>query len=242
MQVFKLSPEGVDQVISKNRFRSIAIMLISTVIALIIFLKYTEGKDNTPTDLLLPLAFMLVVAVWSYMRAIKRQKKLLATFIITVNENNVTRQQINTPVVSIAIADIKEILRDKKGNLVIKANENRDIIYVPAQIDDFPELEALLHQIKPIGERNPYPIMERYPIAVGLLTAPLMLGVYLSTNKIIVGVTGTLLLVLLIWSFYQTQRTKHVDDRTKRRGYFLLLVMVAIVVFMIKKLTGIMPY
>ncbi len=242
MQQFKISTEGIDKIISNARLRTILTCLIGLTAGVVIFANNSQDKEGTTASLPFIIPFLLAVAVWAYLRGIKRQKALLATFTIVVNDHTISRQQLNTTPVLIDRNDIKEIIKDKKGNLVIKGAKRENFINVPAQIDHFAELETILHQIKPISERNPYSIIERYPLLAGLIAVALMLSVYLSSNKIVVGITGALLLAIMTWSFINVQRNPHIDDKIKKRFYFVLLVMASILATMIMKLGGYMGY
>jgi hypothetical protein len=242
MQHFKISPEGANKIISKTRPRTIAIFSMAVITGLILSIKSNQQDEAKQASLYYIIPFILAVMIWAYLRGVKRRKTLLGSFVITITEDDIIRQQLDTPLVTISRNGVKEILKDKSGNLVIKGNDGKNTINVPVEIDDFSELATSLHQIKPIIEQNPYSILDRYPIPVGLLTITLFLSVYLSTNKIIVGVTGALLLALLIWSLYQVHRSRHIDDNTKKRGYLVLLAMVSIAATMVFKLAGIMGY
>lgn len=242
MQQFKIPPTGVKEIIAQRRPQLIAILSIAIVAAMILLFNYPQDQASTVNVLPFVIPFFLAIVTWAYLRGIKRQKTLLGTFVIVVAENEISRQQLDTPMILISMDDIKEILKDKKGNLAIKGGKSKNTIHIPAQIDNFSELATLLHQIKPITEQNPYSIIEQYPIPAGLLSSGLFLSVYLSTNRIIVGVTGTLLLALMIWSFYQMRSNKHIDEKTRKKGYFMLLVIVSIIGIMISKLAGIAGY
>ena len=65
-----------------------------------------------------------------------------------------------------------------------------------------------------------------------------MAAVYMSKDKIIVGVSGTVLVVVLGYSFFEVQRSKNVDSKTKKGMWWLILVIASIVGAMYYKLTG----
>ena len=80
--------------------------------------------------------------------------------------------------------------------------------------------------------------MEKYQSLTGLLTVGLMLCVYTVNNKIIVGLTGTALVALFIWSFAKIRSSKNVDSKTKRGIWWILLVLASVIAVMVFKLTG----
>lgn len=65
-----------------------------------------------------------------------------------------------------------------------------------------------------------------------------MSAVYISKNKIIVSVSGTILLLVLGYSFFEIQRSKNIDSKTKKGMWRLILVTVSFIGVMYYKLTG----
>ena len=65
-----------------------------------------------------------------------------------------------------------------------------------------------------------------------------MLCDYTVTNKIIVGVTGTALVALMVWSFIKMRSSKNVDNNTKRYVWWVILVLASVIAMMFFKLTG----
>ncbi|MFZ1457463.1 MAG: hypothetical protein WAT46_15575 [Saprospiraceae bacterium] len=65
-----------------------------------------------------------------------------------------------------------------------------------------------------------------------------MSAVYISKDKIIVGVSETILLLVLGYSFFEIQRSKNIDSKTKKGMWRLILVTVSFIGVMYYKLTG----
>lgn len=74
------------------------------------------------------------------------------------------------------------------------------------QIDDRNELEQILRQIKPFGDRLQQPLLEKYGKSAGFITIILMLLVFISNDRTIVTASAALLLGLMGWSFSETLR------------------------------------
>ena len=70
-------------------------------------------------------------------------------------------------------------------NFIIKGKSAYDIIIVPAQIENYGEVELLLKQIKPFDEKITKPFFQKYPQIISLLVIGLMAVVYISKNKIL---------------------------------------------------------
>ena len=80
--------------------------------------------------------------------------------------------------------------------------------------------------------------MEKYKWILIISMLGLMASVYLSTNKMIVGITGVILIAFLGYSFYEVRRNKNIDEKTKKGMWWLILVLFSIIGTMYFKLTG----
>jgi hypothetical protein len=65
-----------------------------------------------------------------------------------------------------------------------------------------------------------------------------MATVYISFNKILVGICGLIVSGLLIRSFIKIINNNNIDNKTKRIGYYSLLVLASIVAVTIMKVTS----
>jgi hypothetical protein len=107
-----------------------------------------------------------------------------------------------------------------------------------SQIDDEEKLEKSLAKIRQISTKCSEPFRQKFRGLLSILAVGLMAVVYISKDKIIVGVSGTVLLMVLGYSFFEVQRSKHVDIKTKKRMWWLILVTVSIAGAMYYKFKG----
>lgn len=77
---------------------------------------------------------------------------------------------------------------------------------------------------------------QKYQWVFSLLAVILMVITYLSTNKFLVGVAGTTLTIGLIYSLITSQRSKHIDRKTKRSMWLVLIVLFAVIAITYSKL------
>jgi hypothetical protein len=172
-------------------------------------------------------------------RGTNRQKRRFESYQLILTNNLITREQFNTPTISIYFNDIKEIVKNKNGSFSIRGKDARDLIAIPAQIEKYTALENALTQIKPFTTKHSRSFLQQYGMAIAIFPFVLTVCLYTVTNKIIVLLSGTILIAILAWSFYEIRRSKNIDAKTKRGTWWLLVVLTSIIGVMIMKLTGV---
>lgn len=238
MHIFKIRQDGFKEIKKQMLIRTIPIMLVAVIVGIVI--SSINSKDETGDINVLPIVIPLVAVAVGYgiYRGVNRQKAIFESYSLTFTNNLITREQQNTPTISIYFNDVKEITKHKNGSLTIKGKDATDLIQIPAQIDNDYKLETILQDIQPIAFKDKVSFLEKYQSLSGLLTGGLMLCVYVVNNKIIVGIAGVTLLVWMIWSFIKIRRSKNVDNKTKKSMWWILIVLASVIAVMIFKLTG----
>lgn len=235
---FQIKENGFAEIKKAILIKTIPILMLAggTAIAISYFNSSRQSSDVNVLPFMIPI--LLVVIVNGIFKGLRRQKELFESYKLIVNEDEIVREQKNTPTISISHNEIKSITKNSKGILTIVGNSKTEIIGVPTQIDNSERLEQLLSQIHLITNSDKQSFSQKYNIFVTLLTIGLMASVYLSTNKLIVGITGTLLLLILSYSFYEIRTNKNVDKKTKKITWWLILVLISIIATMRFKLIG----
>jgi hypothetical protein len=238
MQVFKSKRDGFKEIRKKMLLRLIPTLLIAGAVGIMI--STINSKQNGNDINVLPIIIPITAAalVFGIYRGVNRQKAIYESYTLTITDNLVTREQLNTPTISIYFNDIREIAKHKNGGFTIKGKETVDLIQVPVQIDDYLQLEKALQQIQAIVEKDKVSFIEKYQSLTGLVTAGLMLCVYTVHNKIIVALTGSTLVALMVWSFIKIRNSKNVDNKTKQSVWWIVLVLASVTAITIFKLTG----
>lgn len=238
MQVFKIRQDGYKEIRKIMLVISIPLVVISGAVGITI--SNINSKQNENDVNVLPVVIPIAVLALGFglYRGVNRQKALIESYTLTISNNHITREQLNTPTISIYFNDIKEIAKHKNGSFTIKGKETVDLIGIPIQIGDYSQLETALQQIQPIVVKGKGSFLGKYQSLTGLMTAGLMLCVYTVNNKIIVGLTGTVLVALMVWSSIKILSSKNVDYKMKRSFWWVLLVLASVIAVMIFKLTG----
>ena len=240
MQAFKIRHDGFQEIRKKMLLRSIPLLVIAGAVGITISTINSKQKEDDVNVLPIVIPIAVLALGFGLYRGVKRQKALFESYTLTITNNLVTREQLNTPTISIYFNDIREIAKHKNGSFTIKGKETVDLIGIPAQIDKYLQIEAALQHIKPIVVKDKVSFMEKYQSLTGLLTAGLMLCVYTINNKIIVGMTGSALVALMVWSFIKIRSSKNVDSKTKRSVWWVVLVLASVIGVMVFKLTGLL--
>ncbi|GAO41764.1 hypothetical protein [Flavihumibacter petaseus] len=238
MQVFTIKQDGFKEVRKLLLFRAIPFMLIAAIVGIVIG---TINTTTAPSDMnIWPVVvpFIILMLGWGMYRGVNRQKELFESYTLKITDNLVTREQLNTPTISIYFADIKEIVKHKNGGYTIRGKDARELIVIPVQIDNYSQLETSLQAIQQISTQHTVSFIQKYQGLTGLLTVGLMLCVYTVNNKIVVALAGTTFVSLMIWSLLEIRSNKNIDNKTKRSMWWILLVLFSVIAVMIMKLTA----
>ena len=238
MQVFKIRHDGFKEIRKKILLRIIPLLIIAGAVGITISTINSKQKENDVNVLPIVIPMVALALGFGIYRGVNRQKALFESYKLTITNNLVTREQLNTPTISIYFNNIKEIAKHKNGSFTVRGNEVGDLIGLPVQIENILQLETILQQIQPIIVKDKVSFLDKYPSLTGLVTIALMLCVYTINNKIIVVFTGSSLVALLIWSFIKIRGSNNVDNKTKQSVWWVLLVLASVILVMIFKLTG----
>jgi type III secretory pathway component EscS len=226
---FKIKENGFDEVRKKVLYRTIPIVIIAAAGGLLISLFNSNGQTTEVNTLPFVIPIIIGALAFGLFKGLNRQKQIFNSFILTIDEIEVTREQALTPAISIPVSEIQQIIKNSKGTFVIKGKSPQEVIGIPSQIENSEALESFLSELKSITVSDDKSFVQKYQWVFPLLTVILMVITYLSTNKLLVGITGTTLTIGLIYSFITTQRSKHIDKKTKKSMWLVLIVLFAVI-------------
>lgn len=237
-ETFKIRENGFDEIKKQLIIKSVLHLLIAMSFGIGIIFFNAKNKQEVFEVLPFIVPIFLFALFYGIFIGLKRQKKLFESYYLKFSENNVVREQFNTPTINIPFGEIKSISKDKKGGYAIKGKTAVETILIPAQIENLQNLEALFTQIKPIEDFEQPSFDEKYRIPMMLLTMGSLMVVFVSFNKILVGICCLILSGLLVRSSIKIITNKNLDSKTKRIGYYSLLVLVSVVAVTIIKITA----
>lgn len=238
MEQFKIRKDGFKEIRKASLIKAIPMSLLATFGGLAISHFNTNGEQSDVNIFPIVIPIILGAMAFGLYRAINNQKKIYDSYRLTLDINGITREQHNTPTITISKTDLNEIVKNSNGSFTIKGNSDVNVIGVPSQIDDYEKLEKLLSEIGQISSKTSEPLFQKYTGLLSILIIGLMAAVFISKDKIIVGVFGSILLVSLGYSFFEVRRSKNIDSKTKRGVWWLILVAASIAGAMYMKLSG----
>jgi hypothetical protein len=179
---------------------------------------------------------MAAAVFFGLYRGMRRVKKAYESYELTISENLIAREQQNTPTIAIYLTEVREIIKRRNKGFIVRGKTLNDMILIPAQIENYDQLEAALDHIKPVTTKGITTSALKLQVVLSLVAVGSMMCVYSVENKFIVGTAATLFAAFYIYSFIQTQKSKNVDYKTKRIRWVLLLVVASVIGTAVMKL------
>ena len=232
---FKILPSRFREIRKKTLLITIPVFIL--VFGVGVFIAHSNSSQDSGTE---PLLITIPVAIgfgfFGLNKGMNRQKELLESFTLTIDANSIWRDQKNTPSIHIYTSEVQEILKQPSGCILIKTNEPQNLIMIPAQIERPGELEMVLNTIKPIVSKSGKTFSQKYGIPLGIGCLGLMVLFYTSTHKLITLCSGMILTGALVWAFIEGQKSKNIDNRTKKGLLWVVVVLLSILVKMVSAL------
>lgn len=238
MEQFKNRQNGFKEIQKAMVLKAIPFSLIVVLAGLAIVHFNTNNQENDVTVYPFVIPIALGALVFGLFSGIKRQKKIFESYTLTIDNDGITRKQDNTPSITITTSEIREIIKYRNGSFLVKGNSPKDSIIIPSQIEERDKLEKILSEIKEISTKQNEALAKNFQGLLTLITLVLMGALYLSKNKMIVGISGTVLLSILGYSFFEIRRNKNIDNKSKKGIWALVLTTIAILGIMYYKLLG----
>jgi hypothetical protein len=236
MEQFRVKKEGFKEIQKRVLITTLPIMLIAIIGGFII--SYFTISNTEIYKNILPFiipASLAPVGLGMYI-GLKRQKAIYDSYILTINDDCIIREQINTTTIKLPFSEIKKITKSRQGDYSIFGTKSSNLILIPKQIENFEKIEGLLINISNISIIASKSILQKLILPLALLTVCSMIALYLSLNKPLIFLSGLWLTVVLTWSFINIQKSKNIDKRTKSLSYSNILILIIIISMTIFKL------
>jgi hypothetical protein len=236
MQQFRTDPAYFSKV--KRRIMLAAIPLAVGAIVFALIANYFPSGNGNPSVNILPMVIPLIMMAFSiglYL-AINRQKKLFDSFKITFSENVIARYQFNSPPFKIPFEEITEICKNADNSFFVKGKSVADQMIIPAHMENPAAIEHLLNQIKPVTASTMTQSWKIfYQASLTIILLGLLATVFISKNKFVVGITGSIVSAFMIFAFFGLYNNKNLDNKRKRNLLYIWIVVAYVIYTVYKK-------
>jgi hypothetical protein len=184
-------------------------------------------------------AIILPVIIFGIYKGIAMNKKIFDSYELTLDGHSITRKQDGTPDISISYSDITSVTKNFNGSITVKGKSALNAIGIFAQIENPERITGLLAAIIPITEKtNKQPFFEKYNMVISVIFALAFMAIYVSNNKIVVAICGTLTIISFVAGFIILGKTKNVHKSVKWGIWFYPFVLLSLLVMMYYKLSA----
>lgn len=237
MNLYTNRPDGFGEIRNQLLLRVLPLGLLAVGVGYAISYATSASTPQQEAEVLpffLPL--MLAALGFGIYRSLQQQQRLYHSYTLTISDTTITRALNDTPTVAIPIQNITSITQNHNGTFTIQGATAQESIGVYRQVEPYDVLATQLRATHPLTMQTQKPVAERLRLPLVLLTLGLMASVYVATNRLLVALSGTALSGLLLWSFFSIQRSPHLDEATKRRRWWILVVLFSVIATTIGKL------
>jgi len=226
MHTFKTKPDGFRQIRRTMFFRDLPVILLAFSLGMLLS---EFRKPEIPINWYLMGTIILIFAViiaFVFLRTMTEQRHMYEDFVLTIDEDGISREQYRTDTITIARHEVSKIYKKTNGSLVIKGTAYSEAIITPSQMEESEKLEQELAGIKSFSQ---IPFLEKYWLIPVLTVLSLIAVINFVTNKWLIGISGLTLLGLYGYSLYRTHGHKNIFYYPKSSIFFLLYLMFTIV-------------
>lgn len=223
---YRIKVDGFKEIQKGIVLKQIPFTLFTLTIAIYIYYSYLTKIESGINILPFIIIVVILYLGYGFFKRIKFQKTVFESFRLIILEDSITREQQLLGTKTIPKNQISSISKQKNADLTIMGDNHLGFINIPAQIENYTEIEQILNQIQPIMNIEKENLWVKYASYFKYLIFILFIGVFFLKNKIIVALSGSILIVFLMVSFIYVMKSKLIDKKTKKLfwGVFILIL------------------
>lgn len=128
MEQFKIRPGGFKEIRKAMIIKAIPLLFFMAFAGLAMgyFNPNAQQSDVNVLPFVIPL--ILAALAFGMYLGLDRQKKIFETYILTIDGNKITREQYNTPSISIPHSELSAIIKNANGSFTIKGNSTVNVV------------------------------------------------------------------------------------------------------------------
>jgi hypothetical protein len=236
-EVFCFNEDGLKQLRTALLKKIIPIYSV-IMLAVVSYTTYQSIQEHAGIFvIIIPILLIAALIVITSKRSINHQVNILKTYRLTLHTNYISREQSNLPIMEIATDEVESITKNADDCIIIRGTKPQETIYIPAQLENIEQLEQRLSKMKEVTTNNRSFVKKKSAIIAIIAVLVLFATVIIATNKIIVCISGIILLVMMAYSLYKIQTNKSIDKKTKEGSWFILIVAASIAYAIYSKVT-----
>lgn len=204
--------------------RVLPLIVLALAVGLLV---HPPGVQVEAGFLLFTACVLLPLGLFGAWRGFRR---LIATFEgyrLFVSHDRLRRVQPGLPEMEIARGEVTRIVEVPGKGLTVFGTGHQKFIGVPAGLDGFEEVRALLATWCSFEERRGA-LASWFPILAGLLGVVAFAVVIGSENRLLVTALGLGLIALQLYCVIVLPRSPQVDSRTKKAIWFFPFIILAV--------------
>ncbi|WP_431213458.1 hypothetical protein ACQ86N_00540 [Puia sp. P3] len=229
MKQYFIGEEGIKKFRKRYYNIFLPVVAIGAAIPLTINLMSIHASDGyTPW---IVFGAMAVYLGFSVTRIFKKQKKMLESYRLTITENEIVREQMNTPALTINFMEVKEIMKTRKGSFLVRGVSRTDLIQIPYWVDDLDGIEQQLQTFSTVTTAKSFMLRQYGVLAIRLAALGMLIAISTVNDKAVVTILGAVLIGLIIWGLNELRVNKNVTVNAKRRSMVVYTLIAIVVVF-----------
>ena len=227
---FKYREDAYAQLQRSTRGPTILLLAITAVGSMITM--WLLNPDKPEMLVIMPFLF-LGLLIYMRLRPSPQalaMKAAFASYRLTIDDTCIRRESDGLPTIEIAHRDVASIERQTTKAWLIKSKTSADMIGIQPYMEVPEQLEALLQTICPITYSAKATNWKAYSPAIAAVMIALMIGIFAVKTPWVVIACGSIATVLLLGSTWFSQRSKYIPEAAKKKAWFIILPITAIVV------------
>jgi phosphatidylglycerophosphate synthase len=217
---FKIQPHKVKEILKARKVKQILLFTVTGILILIL-----QSLRLRQEDMLIGLISLIgytvvisVVMILGYFYDLRKERRRLLSYILTIDEQSIIREEFNTPTIQI---------------LIIKSCQKEDVISIHPKTDNYDVLEDLLNQVKEVELSTAVSFMKKFELLFILLAITAMGFIFNSNVKLSLLIAGLVFVIFSIWSYNDIKSDKNVDMETKRYNNLSLVGLFLVVLLLL---------
>lgn len=227
MREFKLSPHHLRRV--QRHILSFTLPLVLITVSVGLWMSVAASESTKGILPVIPIALVLMgIGVY---RGYRREAQLGASFRLRVTDDEMTREVLGVPSITITRSQITRIERQPSGQLTIHAIEPTIALGIPPDLDDYTSFAAHLeawHPITPVPSKQ-FTAFAR-TAAAGIVVLTLMAVTLVSRQPILVTVSGITLIAILVACILLARNHQMIDVKIRKTMLLVVFPILTIVV------------